>query len=74
VWAAGAALRPLDHGVQRALAPQKIHVVESIEVLPVPLSRVDDWLDSRQAEGKPIDPKIYAALYWLQKSGHHVRC
>jgi ADP-ribose pyrophosphatase len=47
---------------------------ESIEVLPVPLSRVDDWLDSRQAEGKPIDPKIYAALYWLQKSGHHVRC
>lgn len=45
---------------------------ESIEVLPVPLSQVDDWLTSRQAEDRPMDPKIYAALYWLQKSGHHV--
>lgn len=47
---------------------------ESIEVLPVPLSQVDGWLAARQAAGRPMDPKIYAALYWLQKSGHHVPC
>lgn len=45
---------------------------ESIEVLPVPLSGVDDWLAGQHAAGKPLDPKIYSALYWLQKSGHHV--
>jgi ADP-ribose pyrophosphatase len=47
---------------------------ESIEVLPVPLAQVDGWLAGRQAAGQPMDPKIYAALYWLQKSGHHVPC
>ncbi len=47
---------------------------ESIEVLPVPLAQVDGWLAGRQAAGRPMDPKIYAALYWLQKSGHHVPC
>jgi ADP-ribose pyrophosphatase len=47
---------------------------ESIAVLPVPLSQVDAWLGGRQAAGQPLDPKIYAALYWLQKSGHHVLC
>jgi len=44
---------------------------ESIEVLPVPLSQVDAWLAARLAKGTPMDPKIYAALYWLQQSGHH---
>lgn len=44
---------------------------ESIEVLPVPLSQVDGWLAARLAEGKLMDPKIHAALYWLQRSGHH---
>ena len=44
---------------------------EDIEVLPVPLADVDEWLDAQRAAGKPMDPKIYAALYWLQKSGHH---
>jgi ADP-ribose pyrophosphatase len=44
---------------------------ESIEVLPVPLSQVDAWLAARLAEGTLMDPKIYAALYWLQQSGHH---
>jgi ADP-ribose pyrophosphatase len=47
---------------------------ESIEVLPVALAQVDDWLAARLADGEPMDPKIYAALYWLQKSGHHVPC
>lgn len=44
---------------------------ESIEVLPVPLSQADAWLAARLAEGKLMDPKIHAALYWLQRSGHH---
>jgi ADP-ribose pyrophosphatase len=47
---------------------------ESIDVLPVPLAQVDDWLAGQLAAGKPLDPKIYTALYWLQKSGHHVFC
>ena len=44
---------------------------EDIEVLPLPLADVDEWLDAQRAAGKPMDPKIYAALYWLQKSGQH---
>jgi len=38
---------------------------ENIVVHVVPLSGVDDWLTRQQAAGKPLDPKIYAALYWL---------
>lgn len=44
---------------------------ESIEVLPVPLSQIDAWLAARLTEGALMDPKIYAALYWLRQSGHH---
>ena len=47
---------------------------EDIEVTVVPLAQVDAWLARQQAAGKPMDPKIFAALYWLQKSGHHVCC
>lgn len=45
---------------------------EEIEVIAVPLVQVDAWLARQQAAGKPMDPKIFAALYWLQQSGHHV--
>jgi ADP-ribose pyrophosphatase len=44
---------------------------EEIEVLVVPLERVDRWLAEQHSAGKPMDPKIYAALYWLRQSGHH---
>jgi len=44
---------------------------EEIEVLAVPLERVDLWLAEQHSAGKPMDPKIYAALYWLRQSGHH---
>ena len=44
---------------------------EDIEVLPVPLEQVDTWLEDQRKAGKPMDPKIFAALYWLQKSGEH---
>jgi len=39
---------------------------EDIEVHVVPLPEVDGWLTGQQSAGKPLDPKIYAALYWLQ--------
>lgn len=41
---------------------------EDIEVHIVPLTEVDGWLTSQQSAGKPLDPKIYAALYWLQST------
>jgi len=44
---------------------------EEIDVLVIPLARADDWLDRQLSAGKSMDPKIYSALYWLQKSGHH---
>lgn len=39
---------------------------EAITVHLVPLAEVDSWLTRQQAAGKPLDPKIYAGLYWLQ--------
>ena len=45
---------------------------EDIEVQPVPLDEVDAWLSGQLANGALMDPKIFAALYWLQNSGHHV--
>ena len=38
---------------------------EEIVVHAVPLDEVDAWLDARAAEGTLIDPKVYAALYFL---------
>lgn len=40
---------------------------EDIEVHIVPLTDVDDWLGRQVTAGKPLDPKIYAALYWLDR-------
>jgi ADP-ribose pyrophosphatase len=45
---------------------------EDIEVEAVPLDEVDGWLSQQLAGGAMMDPKIFAALYWLQDSGHHV--
>jgi ADP-ribose pyrophosphatase len=41
---------------------------EDIEVHIVPLTDVAGWLIRQQTAGKPLDPKIYAALYWLQST------
>lgn len=38
---------------------------ENITVHEIPLADVARWLQDRINEGTPIDPKIYAALYWL---------
>jgi len=43
---------------------------EEIEVTAVALERVDAWLATQAAAGKPVDPKVFTALYWLQQSGH----
>jgi len=40
---------------------------EDIEVHLIPLTEVDRWLRRRQAEGTPLDPKIFSALYWLHR-------
>jgi len=40
---------------------------ENIIVHVVPLSGIDDWLSEQQAAGKLLDPKVYTALYWLQR-------
>ena len=61
----------LATGLQR-VGPGGGDASEEIEVLPVPLEKVDAWLAGQQAAGKPMDPKIFAALYWLRKSGQHV--
>jgi len=40
---------------------------EDIQVHTISLDRVDRWLREQRAAGKPMDPKIYTALYWLSE-------
>jgi ADP-ribose pyrophosphatase len=40
---------------------------EDIETHVIPLTEVDDWLAAQQAAGMSLDPKVFTALYWLQK-------
>lgn len=39
---------------------------EDIEVHCVPIEEVASWLSDRIGAGLLVDPKIYAALYWLK--------
>jgi ADP-ribose pyrophosphatase len=41
---------------------------EDIQVHVVPLNQADSWLKDQAAAGKPMDPKIYAAMYWLSQN------
>jgi ADP-ribose pyrophosphatase len=41
---------------------------EQITVHEVPLAGVDAWLRAREEEGALIDPKIWAALYFISRS------
>ena len=41
---------------------------ESIQVHTIALDRVDGWLQEQTAADKPLDPKIFAALYWLSQA------
>jgi ADP-ribose pyrophosphatase len=38
---------------------------EDIKVHLVKLDEVDEWLNRQRSSGKSLDPKVYAALYWL---------
>ncbi len=40
---------------------------EDIQVHLVPLAEASEWLGARLAEGLLLDPKIYAALLWLER-------
>lgn len=40
---------------------------EDIEVHAVPLAQVSDWLAEKMKTGCQVDPKTYAALFWLQR-------
>jgi ADP-ribose pyrophosphatase len=40
---------------------------ESIEVHLVPVSEVTEWLGEMMKAGKQVDPKTYAALFWLDR-------
>lgn len=40
---------------------------EDIEVHLVDLANVDSWLAQRESGGVYLDPKIWTALYWLDK-------
>lgn len=40
---------------------------EDIRVHLVPLERIDGWLRAKQDEGLAIEPRIYAALYFLTR-------
>jgi ADP-ribose pyrophosphatase len=39
---------------------------EDIRVHLLKLHKADEWLSAQQAAGKSVDPKVYAALYWLR--------
>ena len=41
---------------------------EDIRAHIVPLNTVDQWLNEQSKLGKLIDPKIYAALYWIKSA------
>lgn len=39
---------------------------EDIDVHVIPIAQLGLWLKRQYQRGKAVDPKIYAALYWLQ--------
>ena len=39
---------------------------EDIETHVIPLAEADEWLETRRQAGLPLDPKIFAGLYWLK--------
>jgi len=51
----------------RQVAPGGGDEAEQIQVHVVPMDEADRWLDERRAEGRMVDPKVYAGLYFAQK-------
>ena len=50
----------------RRVTPGGGDAQEQIQVHEVPLANVDQWLEERRAQGRLIDPKVYAGLYFLR--------
>ncbi|HKX54864.1 MAG TPA: NUDIX hydrolase [Xanthomonadales bacterium] len=44
---------------------------EDITVHAIALAEVDQWLTGQLRRGRLLDPKIYTALYWLEKRQHN---
>ena len=44
--------------------------MEKIAVHEIPLDRVESWLTEMQAQGKLVDPKIYAGLFFLKRQAN----
>lgn len=40
---------------------------EDITVHAVPLDQASEWLAQAQRDGRQLDPKIFAALFWLER-------
>lgn len=40
---------------------------EDIQVHIVALAQMDDWLAQRHRDGVLLDPKVFTALYWLER-------
>ncbi len=40
---------------------------ENIIIHEIPIDSAAQWLQERQRQGIPIDPKLYAGLWWLQR-------
>ena len=51
----------------RRVGPGGGDETEDIEVHTVPLDQADDWLNRKHAAGMSLDPKIFAALHWLNR-------
>ncbi len=41
---------------------------EEIEVFEVPRKKVSTWIESRRKRGVLVDPKVYAGLYFIDRS------
>jgi ADP-ribose pyrophosphatase len=41
---------------------------EQIQVHEIPLAEVHDWLFRRVAEGVPVDPKVFAGIYFAKRA------
>ena len=46
---------------------QQLEDGENIEVHEVPLQGIDAWLRKREAAGLLVDPKVWAALYFIHR-------
>ena len=59
-------IRLVRSGLLQKTAPGGGDGTENITVHEIPLDKVAAFLTQRLKDGTPIDPKVYAALYFAQ--------